>query len=856
MRIKFIDILRLISSALITMLFISNSNSQIILSEIMFDPAGSEYYNEFIEIYNISPTDTIDLSGWQISDSVDVDFIIFYEMGSKLKPQQYAIILDPGYFENSSQYENLIPPETLILTIDDGAFGSQGLSNSTAEPIILIASDGDTVAKYRYSLDNQPGYSDEKQNFWGDDSPENWSNSKLLNGTPGFENSVRQFDYDIKLDLLGFPTEANPGQPITLIASATNIGIKNASDIQITFFEDINSDSLLTVDEQIGPSHLIPDSLKNNETHQIHIAIDLLPSGPHFFYAKAYFSLDQDNSNNFALSLVKIGYRTKQIIINEIMYRPPGGVAEWLELYNPTAESINLQFWKFSDANIDKRINISENVLFVPEKCYLIISEDSTIYQAFPAIPCNVIIPGQGFPALNNNGDNIYLYDPIGIIIDQVNYEVSWGSEAGISLERKRDDLESNNPSNWALSQNVNGGTPGTNNSRSPINYDLEVAEVNFISANPFPGEELSIAITVSNVGRFTISEFQLSCSIDLNQDSLFQNNERIVDPFTISEILAQDESATILIPFTPTHSGCYSVFAALISEKDTNSSNNFCSTVLSIGFEKGSLIINEIMYSPPPDQPEWIELYNPHNNSINIQNWSFSDSDSSVLQSTIENHFEIAPQTFLILAPDSSILDYFDLNNSPLLTVKKFPRLNDDKDKIFIFDANENVIDEVSYLSNWGGENGVSLERINPNLASGDSSNWSSCVLMTNGGTPGRKNSIFVEVLPGEAELSISPNPFSPDGDGRDDVTIINYQLPFNLSQVHVKIFDIRGRQVRFLVNNQPSATINSIIWDGRDDRGHTCRIGIYIVYLEAIHYQRGVVKSLKKSVILAKQL
>jgi hypothetical protein len=56
--------------------------------------------------------------------------------------------------------------------------------------------------------------------------------------------------------------------------------------------------------------------------------------------------------------------------------------------------------------------------------------------------------------------------------------------------------------------------------------------------------------------------------------------------------------------------------------------------------------------------------------------------------------------------------------------------------------------------------------------------------------------------------------------------------------------------------VNNQPSGTNSSIIWDGRDNEGHFCRMGIYIVYLEAIHHQKGVVKSLKKSVALARQL
>ena len=41
---------------------ISNSSS-IILSEIMYDPSGSEHYDEFVEIYNISATNYINLTG-------------------------------------------------------------------------------------------------------------------------------------------------------------------------------------------------------------------------------------------------------------------------------------------------------------------------------------------------------------------------------------------------------------------------------------------------------------------------------------------------------------------------------------------------------------------------------------------------------------------------------------------------------------------------------------------------------------------------------------------------------------------------------------------------------------------------
>lgn len=1130
MKINYWYLLKIVSLVLFVTVFASSSsNSQIILSEVMFDPAGDDYYNEFIELCNISHTETIDLAGWQISDSSDLDYIISYEQGTQLKPQQYAIIIDPGYFENSQQYENLIHPEALILTIDDGSFGSQGLSNSIPEPIILISSAGDTVVNYRYTLNNQPGFSDEKRNLSGDDSPQNWANSRVFNGTPGFENSVKQKDYDISLEIVGFPPEALPGHSITLIASIANIGLHYASNLEIAFFEDSNLDSILMLDEQIGTPIIISDSLRPGESHQVRTVIDSLPSGPHFLYGKVYFPLDQDTLNNLASAVVTIGFQALIIIINEIMYRPSAGQAEWIELYNPGKESINFQYWQLSDAHTDKRINLSNTALFVPGKSYLILAEDSTIYQTYPNIPCDVIFPSQGLPALNNSGDRIILYDLIGTLIDQVEYEPGWGNTPGVSLERKFWDHESNDPTNWTLSQNSQGGTPGYKNSISqkdydlclklsirvndpdsitilatilniglllaaqfqcdfyidyntdslaqaselafsivyqppsllpadsvticqnipifnrgfnqmiaaltyeldenqsnncivtqflvpfkpgqlvineimfrpladntewielfnpgsdslnlfawkfsdanidqkhvvtsqnfwiapkqyvlfaeseeifvelpnslfniviippswpalnntsdqiilydltektidsmtylspwspatgvsleridylnsstdssnwsasidttgstpgrinsvsPVNFDLAVTGINFDPNNPFPEEDITIDVGVTNVGRYAISEFQLSGFIDLNQDNSFQNHEKIGVPFSISQILESGEKIAVSIPYTPLQSGCFSVCATVFSDKDLKTSNNSHLVNLSVGFKKHSLVINEIMYSPGFEQSEWIELYNPQQTTVDIQKWSFSDSDSNKREIIAENHFTIAPQTFLILTADSSILDFYELNNCPLLAIKKWPVLNDDLDKIFLFDASKNIIDEISYLSRWGGSHGVSLERINPNLASGDSSNWSSCVLIPQGGTPGRKNSIYVEVLPSEAELSISPNPFSPDGDGRDDVTIINYQLPFNLSQIHVKIFDIRGRQVRFLVNNQPSGTNRSIIWDGQDDQGHICRMGIYIVYLEAIHYQRGVVKSLKKSVVLAKQL
>jgi len=122
-------------------------------------------------------------------------------------------------------------------------------------------------------------------------------------------------------------------------------------------------------------------------------------------------------------------------------------------------------------------------------------------------------------------------------------------------------------------------------------------------------------------------------------------------------------------------------------------------------------------------------------------------------------------------------------------------------------------------------------------------------------GGTPGKRNSIYTRNNT-ESSLSVSPNPFSPDGDGYEDFTIIKYKLKANTSQVRVKIFDVKGRVVRTLLNNQFSAGESQIIFDGKDDGGNKLRIGIYVVFVEAVDDRGGTFEQTKTTLVIAAKL
>jgi hypothetical protein len=277
--------------------------------------------------------------------------------------------------------------------------------------------------------------------------------------------------------------------------------------------------------------------------------------------------------------------------------------------------------------------------------------------------------------------------------------------------------------------------------------------------------------------------------------------------------------------------------------------------------YERNDLVINEIMFEPDTDNSEYIEFYNPGNSTLNIGGWRIEDENGNS-EKLSEVSLDIIPNNYFVLASDSSVLDKFRLAENDIVTILNISSLglvNTGK-LILLRDVKGNVVDSVWYSDKWHNENFIStkniaLERINPLLNGNDESNWSSSVNIL-GGTPTQQNSIFTDNLNTESNVSVSPNPFSPDNDGFEDFTIINYNLTQATSQVRIKIFDSRGRLVRSLANSQASGSSGSVIFDGLADDGEALRIGIYIIFLEAINEGAGVIENLKTVVVVARRL
>ena len=83
-------------------------DAQVTFSEIMFDPATNENHDEFVELFNLSATDSADLNGYFFSDGEGIDKLLPLSGSSRIPPNSFALILDGSYPGNSSTYDSVL----------------------------------------------------------------------------------------------------------------------------------------------------------------------------------------------------------------------------------------------------------------------------------------------------------------------------------------------------------------------------------------------------------------------------------------------------------------------------------------------------------------------------------------------------------------------------------------------------------------------------------------------------------------------------------------------------------------------------------------------------------------------------
>ena len=547
----------------------------------------------------------------------------------------------------------------------------------------------------------------------------------------------------------------------------------------------------------------------------------------------------------FELPAIMPGYN--QLLITEIMADELPNVGlpaqEYIELYNPTERVLNLQGIRFSDATSSTTL---PNVKLQPGTYAVLVPAT----QAANFSQYGQVIGVSNFPGLNNTGELLTLRQPNGKLIYAVHYSDAWYKdntkrEGGWSLEM----IDVTNPcatdTNWKASVDPRGGTP---------------AQVNAVaSANPDNAPPVLLDATAIASDKLLLRFNEKLDSVQVSQQVKYSISEGV----TVTGVQVQGPLFTELILQLGTplqEQKRYTLTVSEVSDCAGNLSNNLTAAfALPSAPAPGDVVINEILFNPRPGGADFVELVNRSDKYINLKNWQLAniiaDTVSNTRTITTANYI-VAPGQYVVLTSDAGNIktNYPASPEGNFIGMSSLPSYPDASGSVVLLQPDKKVADRLDYTEEMHFNllddlNGISLERIR---IAGETiaANFHSAAT-TVFATPGYKNSQTQESIAAQQSFKVEPQVFSPDGDGYQDFTTINYSTDKTGFVASITVFDAQGREIRKLVQNALLARNGFFQWDGLKADGSKAAIGYYLFYIELFNLD-GQKQEFKEKVVV----
>jgi hypothetical protein len=179
-----------------------------------------------------------------------------------------------------------------------------------------------------------------------------------------------------------------------------------------------------------------------------------------------------------------------ELTFSEFMYNPAPGQSEWIELKSGGAAPIARNYTIRDAAGNQGSFDFT-----APEAGYYIVCSNPDLFLSqYADFPPGKLIQISNWPALNNEGDSIFLLDE-DAVVDSTVY-VGQSSKQGISLERDA-------YGQWRYCLTSLGATPGQVNSQAEENYPSFEGKLH-LEGSPFKphlGEDLRIYYQFAEAG-------------------------------------------------------------------------------------------------------------------------------------------------------------------------------------------------------------------------------------------------------------------------------------------------------------------------------------------------------------------
>ncbi|TNE54920.1 MAG: hypothetical protein EP338_05595 [Bacteroidetes bacterium] len=435
----------------------------LIITEFLCDPSPSQGLPEFdfVEIYNKSNS-TLNLKNWKIADGVGAGTI----SEAFIAPGEYKVLCTAAAVDS---FPNAV------------AVSSFPNFNNTGDQIILKDSLGNRIDSLEY---DQSWYQDDSKSgggytielinpFSSCSGDGNWkASTNPQGGTPGAQNAV-------------FNTDPDSESP-----EIVGLEILPPNFVSVTFSEKMDSLSLINASILVTPGLTVKNRFVS-ESYPVSVLIEFNETiQDAVLYTLTLDGVADCSQNSTKLQrefVIAPSPKPGDLIINEILYDPVTGGADYVELKNISNSILSLKdlaIGNYDDDSISNLKSINQEYI-LKTGALIVITPDSAFQQQYYPYHGTGNYIEMSLPSMNNDSGSVYLiYQQQ--VIDHVSYDDDWqfallSSSDGKSLERIDPNGPSNQSDNWhTAAETVGFGTPGLPNSQ--LKYGENDGQINLVN--------------------------------------------------------------------------------------------------------------------------------------------------------------------------------------------------------------------------------------------------------------------------------------------------------------------------------------------------------------------------------------
>ena len=430
---------------------------EVIITELFPDPTPSVGLpeQEFIEIYNTT-NKTFDLAGWTISDGSSTATLPTQALASG----EYFIICATANVSLFQSFGTVVGVSSFPTLNNSG--DQITLRNNTATLIDEVIYSDDW---YQDPTKRAGGYTLELINpVTPCSDAQNWiASNATIGGTPGTQNSV----FSNAIDTVG--------------PSLTRVLIQSPDTLILEFDELLDSLSVLTANYTFS-SGKTAAFIANVAPNYTRVIIGLSASLTEGVLETITVTGITDCSGNLIGAANTLNFALPEspvagdIILNEVLFNPRTGGADFVEIYNNSQKTISLQGWKLANKDTSGFKSVieisSESYILLPEEYTVLTTNPVIIKQEYPLSFSDRMLQMSSLPSMNDSEGNIYLLMEDSVVSDFFIYTDDLHLALltdlnGVSLERINFDRPTNQEGTWhSAAKSAGYATPTYKNSQ------------------------------------------------------------------------------------------------------------------------------------------------------------------------------------------------------------------------------------------------------------------------------------------------------------------------------------------------------------------------------------------------------